>query len=91
LVKTYTGKTSSLLPVGCVSDQFPTRGTPTTSLHLAQKSLPHTKSLRLAREVSASHDKIGSDWRMGPDAQRKLTTRAPPSTRVEEQSPMPCK
>jgi hypothetical protein len=43
LVKTHTGKTSSLPPVGCISDQLPTRGTPTTSL-------------RLARQVSASHD-----------------------------------
>jgi hypothetical protein len=37
-----------LRPVGCIFDQFPTRGTPTTSL-------------RLAREVSASHEKSGSD------------------------------
>jgi hypothetical protein len=44
LVKTHTGKTSSLWPVGCISDQFPTKGTPTTSL-------------RLARQVCASHDK----------------------------------
>jgi hypothetical protein len=35
-VKTHTGKTSSLPPVGCISDQFPTRGTPTTSLRLAR-------------------------------------------------------
>jgi hypothetical protein len=33
-------------------------------------------SPRLARQVSASHDKFGSDWRVGPDAQRKLTTRS---------------
>jgi hypothetical protein len=44
LTKTNTGKTSGLWPVGCISDQFPTRGIPTTSL-------------RLARQVSASHDK----------------------------------
>jgi hypothetical protein len=50
LVKTLTGKTSSLWPVGCISDQFPTRGTPTTSLRLARqvqsrdKSPPCTKS-----------------------------------------------
>jgi hypothetical protein len=56
----------------------PTRGIPMTSL-------------RLAWEVSASHDKSGSDWRMGPDAQRKPTTRAPPPTRVEEWFPTPCK
>jgi hypothetical protein len=36
LVKTHTGKMFSLWPVGCISDQFPTRGTPTTSLRLAQ-------------------------------------------------------
>jgi hypothetical protein len=44
LVETHTGKTSSLWPVGCITDQFPTKGTPTTSL-------------RLARQVSTSHDK----------------------------------
>jgi hypothetical protein len=44
MVKTHTGKTSSLRLVGCISDQFPTRGTPTTSL-------------RLAQQVSTSHDK----------------------------------
>jgi hypothetical protein len=44
LVKTHTGKTSSLRPVGCISDQLPARRTVTTSL-------------RLAREVFASHDK----------------------------------
>jgi hypothetical protein len=44
-VKTLTGKTPSLWPGGCISDQFPTRGT----------------RLRLVREVSASHDKSGSD------------------------------
>jgi hypothetical protein len=35
LVKTHTGKTSSLRLVGCISDQFPTRRTLMTSLHLA--------------------------------------------------------
>jgi hypothetical protein len=44
-VKTLTGKTISLWPGGCVSDQFPTRGT----------------RLRLTRQVSASHDKFSSD------------------------------
>jgi hypothetical protein len=44
-VKTLTGKTSSLRPGGCIPDLFPTRGT----------------RLRLARQVSASHDKSGSD------------------------------
>jgi hypothetical protein len=43
--KTITGKTPSLWPGGCISDQFPTRGT----------------RLRLARQVSASHDKSGFD------------------------------
>jgi hypothetical protein len=64
VVKIHTGKTSSLQLVGCISDQFPTRGTPTTSLCLTRKvsashdkSLPRAKSLRLARQVSASHDK----------------------------------
>jgi hypothetical protein len=50
--------TSSLRPVGCISDQFPTRGTPTTSLCLA-------------RQVSASHKKFGPFWHVGPDAQRE--------------------
>jgi hypothetical protein len=58
LVKTHTGKTSNLWPVGCISDQFPTRGTPTTSL-------------RLAREVSASHEKSGPGWCVGPDARHE--------------------
>jgi hypothetical protein len=58
LVKTHTGKTSSLWPVGCISDQFPTRG-------------PLTRSLHLAREVSASHDKSVSEWRVGPDTRHK--------------------
>jgi hypothetical protein len=40
-VKTLTVKTSSLRPGGCITDQFPTRGT----------------SLRLTRQVWASHDK----------------------------------
>jgi hypothetical protein len=71
LVKTHTGKTSSLRPVGCISDQFPTTGIPATSLHLT-------------RQVSVSHDKSGSDWRGGPDAQRETTTRAPQPTHVEE-------
>jgi hypothetical protein len=34
---THTGKTSSLWPVGCISDHFPTRGTPTTSLRLTRE------------------------------------------------------
>jgi ubiquitin C len=40
-VKTLTGKTTCLRPGGCISDQFPTRGT----------------RLRLARQVSTSHGK----------------------------------
>jgi hypothetical protein len=58
LVKTHTSKMFSLWPVGSISDQFPTRGTPTTSL-------------RLARQVSASHDKSGPDWRVGPDTRHE--------------------
>jgi hypothetical protein len=62
-------------------------------LHL--QPVPHYRdphlSLRLAREVSASHVKSGSDWRMGPDAQRKPTARALPPTRVEERFRLPCK
>jgi hypothetical protein len=57
----HLGKTSSLRPVGCISNQFPTRGIPTTSLRLArevfvshEKSPPRTTSLYLTREVSAS-------------------------------------
>jgi hypothetical protein len=46
-IKTHTGKTSSLRPVGCISDQFPTRGILTTSLRLAHKSPPRTTSPRL--------------------------------------------
>jgi hypothetical protein len=63
-VKTHTGKTSSLRPVGSISDQFPTRGIPPTSLRLARqvsashyKYPPRTTSLHLARGVSALHEK----------------------------------
>jgi hypothetical protein len=87
LVKTHTGKMSSLRPVGCVSDQLPTRGTPTRSLCLARevsasrdKSLPRTRSFRLAREVRPRLAR-------GP----RRTSWAPPPTRVEEQFSMPCK
>jgi hypothetical protein len=70
LVKTHTGKTSSLWPVGCISDQFPTRGTPRTSLRLArQVSASHDKSR--PREVSASHEKSGPDWYVGSDARHE--------------------
>jgi hypothetical protein len=58
LVKTHTIKTSSLRPVDCISDRFPTRGTPTTSLCLAQ-------------QVSASHEKSGPGWHVGLDSQRE--------------------
>jgi hypothetical protein len=74
LVKTHTCKTSSLWPVGCISDQFPTRGIRTTSLCLARqvsashdKSLPRKTSLLLAREVSASHEKSDPGLHVGPD------------------------
>jgi hypothetical protein len=47
---------SSLRPVGCISDQFRTRGTPTTSLHLARRvSTSHDKSP--PRTTSLSHKK----------------------------------
>jgi hypothetical protein len=92
VVKTHTGKTSSLRPVGCISDQFPTKGIPTTSLRLAQevsathdKSPPHTTSLRLARPPS------GSDWYVGHDAQRERRAQAPPPMRVGERFPTPYK
>jgi hypothetical protein len=77
MVKTHSGKTSSLQPVGCISDQFPTRGIP-RKLRIARevsashdKSPPHTTSLHLAREVSASHQKSGPGWHVGPGAQRE--------------------
>jgi hypothetical protein len=61
LVKTHTGKTSSLRLVGCISDQFPKRGIPMTSLCLArqisashEKSTPRTTSIHLARPPSGS-------------------------------------
>jgi hypothetical protein len=44
-VKTLTGKMYSLRPGGCIPDLFPTRET----------------CLRLARQVSASHDKSPVD------------------------------
>jgi hypothetical protein len=92
LVKTHTGKTSSLRPVGCIFDQFPTKGIPTTSLRLArqvfashEKSPPCTRSLRLARPPS------GSDWYVGHDTRCELRARAPPPTRMREWFPAPCK
>jgi hypothetical protein len=43
------------------------------------------------QQVSASHEKIGSDWRVGPDAQRRIMARAPPPTHMEEWFPVPHK
>jgi hypothetical protein len=77
LVKTLTDKTSSLRPVGCISDQFPTRG----------KASPRTTSLRLARHVSASHDKSSPRLVCGP----RRTTRASPPTHTEERISTSCK
>jgi hypothetical protein len=64
-VKTLTGKTPSLWPGRCISDQFPTRGT----------------SLRLTQQVSALHDKSpprttspASTSAWGPDAKLGLAT-----------------
>jgi hypothetical protein len=48
-VKTLTGKTPGPWPDGCISDQFPTRGTRLCLGH--DKSPPRTTSLRLARQV----------------------------------------
>jgi hypothetical protein len=73
-MKTLTGKTSSLLPVGFTSDQFPTRGTLARQVSAShEKSPPRTTSLRLARRV----------WLRlvrGPGC----TTRATPPTHMEE-------
>jgi hypothetical protein len=87
LVKTHTGKTSSLRPVGYISDQFPTRGIPTTGLRLArqlsashEKSPSHTTSLRLAREVSTSHH-------MSPPRTRSLRLTRQVSTSHEKSPP----
>jgi hypothetical protein len=49
------------------------------------KSLPHTRSLRLARQVS------DSEWYVGHDTRRELRARGPPPTRVGERFPAPCK
>jgi hypothetical protein len=54
------------------------------------KSLPCTTSLRLAREVSALHDKSGSDWCVGQDARHKPKAQEPPLT-LGERFPTPCK
>jgi hypothetical protein len=59
-VKTHTGKTSKSSASWLHLRPVPTRGTSATSL-------------RLARQVSASHGKSGSDWRVGLDARRKPT------------------
>jgi hypothetical protein len=57
LVKTNNGKTCSLRPVGCITNQFPTKGTPTTSLRLAREVSASHDEPPLARQASASHDK----------------------------------
>jgi hypothetical protein len=76
-VKTLTGKTPSLWPVGCISDQFPTRGT----------------RLRLARQVSASHGKspprmtslhFARQVRLRLVRGPRRTERASPPTRMKE-------
>jgi hypothetical protein len=79
---------------------------PASWLHLRPvpcKRDPHD-NLRLARQVSASHDKpprttslrlarppSGSDWYVGHEARREHRARAPPSTRIGERVPTPCK
>jgi hypothetical protein len=50
-IKTITGKTSCFQPVGSISNQFSTRGSP------SEQSLPRTTSLRLARQVYTPHNK----------------------------------
>jgi hypothetical protein len=46
-VKTHTSKTSGLRSVGCISYQFPTRGTPRQVSASHDKSPPCTTTLRL--------------------------------------------
>jgi hypothetical protein len=51
-VKTITGKTSCSRPVGSISNQFPTRWTP------SEQSPPSTTSLRLTRQAARSHEQF---------------------------------
>jgi hypothetical protein len=77
-VKTLTSKTSSLQPVGCISDQFPTRGTLAREVSAShEKSPPHTRSLRLARQV-----------RLQLVRGSRHTAQTSPPTRVEERISM---
>jgi hypothetical protein len=56
-VKTLTGKTSSLQPAGCISDQFPTRG---TRLRLARQVW-----LRLVHGAQAHNSSVATDAHEG--------------------------
>jgi hypothetical protein len=79
LVKTHTSKTSSLRPVDCISDQFPTRGIPTTSLCLA-------------RQVSTSHDKSPPRTRSPtPAGMWDQTHNVNTTTDAEERFPTSCR
>jgi hypothetical protein len=56
------------------------------------------RSLRLAQQVTASHNKSpprttspGSDWCVGHDTRVEPGARAPPPKRVGERFPAPCK
>jgi hypothetical protein len=96
--KTHTGKTSSPRPAGCISDQFPTRGIPTTSLCLARevstshdKSLPCTRSLRLAPQVSASLDLPPAPTGAWARAHDVCLRREHHHRRMRGNGPMPCK
>jgi hypothetical protein len=102
--KTIIGKTSCSRPVGSVSNQFPTRGTPfeqspprITSHHLARqifashdKCPPRTGSFHLAQQVSASHEKFPRRG-VGHDMRRDPETRTSSQRCVENRFPAPCK
>jgi hypothetical protein len=80
MVKTHTGKTSSLRLVGCISDQFPTRGTPRQVSASHSKSPPRTASIYLTRQVR-------SQLVRGP----RRTTVTPQPTRMEERISTSCR
>jgi hypothetical protein len=97
--KTITGKTSCSRPVGSISGQLTTRGTP------SEQFPPRTTSLCVTRQVSALHDKSPprttsrsfaravpvSDWGVGHDTRYDPETQTSSPRHVGGPFPTPCK
>jgi hypothetical protein len=73
-VKTHTGKMSSLRPVGCISDQFPTRGTPDKSPPHTTRSAPTGAWARTRNEGSRREHHHQRVWRNGSPGHASTTT-----------------